>query len=178
MSQNCTNPRNRPGCSAITRAAPAPALPASAIRLSFSLRADTNAVSAAVRIPFATIRSPRMSSSFAAFGMGSPRSWAGARPLQSLPEAPAAIRPLTKPRFVVPFRHEAAPPRTRGAAARRPRGDGASQLQIPAPEVDGGYLKLGFDRLSSYKFIAPEYDPRRQPEGGAPDRARSRSPPS
>jgi hypothetical protein len=50
-------------------AAAAPSPPASAMRLSFALRADTNAVSAAVRIPFATMRSPRISSSFAAFGM-------------------------------------------------------------------------------------------------------------
>jgi hypothetical protein len=28
-----------------------------------------------------------------------------------------------------------------------------------APDSDGGYLKLGFDRLSSFKFVTPEYDP-------------------
>jgi hypothetical protein len=43
-----------------------------------------------------------------------------------------------------------------------------AQLQIPAPEVDGGYLKLGFDRLSSYKFIAPEYDPLANPKATPP----------
>jgi len=43
-----------------------------------------------------------------------------------------------------------------------------AQLQIPAPEVDGGYLKLGFDRLSSYKFIAPEYDPVANPKATPP----------
>jgi hypothetical protein len=42
-----------------------------------------------------------------------------------------------------------------------------AQAQIPAPEVDGGYLKLGFDRLSGFKFVAPEYDPACQPEGCA-----------
>jgi hypothetical protein len=44
----------------------------------------------------------------------------------------------------------------------------ATQLQVPAPEVDGGYLKLGFDRLSSYKFVAPEYDPLANPKATPP----------
>jgi hypothetical protein len=43
-----------------------------------------------------------------------------------------------------------------------------SQLVIPEPEVDGGYLKLGFDRLSSYKFIAPEFDPVANPKATPP----------
>lgn len=43
-----------------------------------------------------------------------------------------------------------------------------AQLQIPAPEVDNGYLKLGFDRLSSFKFIAPEYDPLANPKATPP----------
>jgi len=43
----------------------------------------------------------------------------------------------------------------------------AAQPQIPAPELDGGYLKLGFDRLSSYKFVAPEYDPLASPKAPA-----------
>jgi hypothetical protein len=41
-------------------------------------------------------------------------------------------------------------------------------LQIPAPEVTDGYLKLGFDRLSSFKFIAPEYDPLANPKAAPP----------
>jgi hypothetical protein len=28
-----------------------------------------------------------------------------------------------------------------------------------APEVENGYLRLGFDRLASYKFTPPAYDP-------------------
>lgn len=28
-----------------------------------------------------------------------------------------------------------------------------------APAVEDGYLKLGFDRLSSFKFVTPAYDP-------------------
>lgn len=43
-----------------------------------------------------------------------------------------------------------------------------AQLQIAAPEVDNGYLKLGFDRLSSFKFIAPEYDPLANPKAVPP----------
>jgi hypothetical protein len=39
---------------------------------------------------------------------------------------------------------------------------------LPAPEVDGGYLKLGFDLLSSFKFIAPEYDPLANPKAPPP----------
>jgi hypothetical protein len=35
---------------------------------------------------------------------------------------------------------------------------------IPAPEVQDGYLRLGFDLLASYKFIAPEYDPAANPK--------------
>ena len=41
-------------------------------------------------------------------------------------------------------------------------------LGIPAPEVDGGYLKLGFDRLSGFKFVAPEYDPLANPKASPP----------
>ena len=40
--------------------------------------------------------------------------------------------------------------------------------QVPAPELDGGYLKLGFDRLSSYKFVTPEYDPAANPKATPP----------
>jgi hypothetical protein len=29
----------------------------------------------------------------------------------------------------------------------------------PPPDLDGGYLKLGFDRLADYKFIQPPSDP-------------------
>jgi hypothetical protein len=43
-----------------------------------------------------------------------------------------------------------------------------AQVQIPAPEVDNGYLKLGFDRLSGYKFVAPEYDPLANPKATPP----------
>jgi hypothetical protein len=47
-------------------------------------------------------------------------------------------------------------------------GEPAAQPQIPAPEVDGGYLKLGFDRLSGYKFVAPDYDPVANPKAQPP----------
>jgi hypothetical protein len=43
-----------------------------------------------------------------------------------------------------------------------------SALLGAAPEVQDGYLKLGFDRLSSFKFVAPEYDPVANPKGTAP----------
>jgi hypothetical protein len=41
---------------------------------------------------------------------------------------------------------------------------GPAPSQVQAPEVEGGYLRLGFDLLSSYKFIAPEYDPVANPK--------------
>ncbi len=43
-----------------------------------------------------------------------------------------------------------------------------AQPAIPAPEVDGAYLKLGFDRLSGFKFVAPEYDPVANPKAAPP----------
>ena len=72
VSQNCTRPRNLPGCSAMTSAASAPSPPDSTIRLSLAFRAETNAVSAAVIIPLAMTRSPRISNSFAALNIGWP----------------------------------------------------------------------------------------------------------
>lgn len=42
------------------------------------------------------------------------------------------------------------------------------EAQIPAPDVDNGYLRLGFDRLSAYKFIAPEFDPVANPKATPP----------
>ncbi|HXN34648.1 MAG TPA: DUF3299 domain-containing protein [Opitutaceae bacterium] len=47
-------------------------------------------------------------------------------------------------------------------------GEPAAQPQIPAPDVDGVYLKLGFDRLSAYKFVAPDYDPLANPKARPP----------
>jgi hypothetical protein len=38
----------------------------------------------------------------------------------------------------------------------------------PAPEVVNGYLKLGFDRLASYKFTPPAYDPATKPDAPIP----------
>jgi len=37
-----------------------------------------------------------------------------------------------------------------------------------APESDHGYLKLGFDRLASYKFVAPAFDPAADPKAAPP----------
>jgi hypothetical protein len=47
-------------------------------------------------------------------------------------------------------------------------GGPAAQPEIPAPDVDGGYLKLGFDRLSAYKFVAPDFDPLANPKARPP----------
>src|SRR5215204_2090354 len=41
---------------------------------------------------------------------------------------------------------------------------------VPAPQLDQGYLVLGFDQLASYKFTPPPFnadaDPRTPPAGG------------
>jgi len=44
-------------------------------------------------------------------------------------------------------------------AADATGGPAADAPGLPAPELDNGFLKLGFDRLAGYKFVAPQYDP-------------------
>lgn len=39
---------------------------------------------------------------------------------------------------------------------------------VNAPEVEQGYLRLGFDRLASYKFTAPPFDPDADPNNRPP----------
>jgi hypothetical protein len=39
---------------------------------------------------------------------------------------------------------------------------------VPAPEVENGYLRLGFDKLGSYKFVAPAFDPAADPNKQLP----------
>lgn len=36
------------------------------------------------------------------------------------------------------------------------------------PEVDNGYLRLGFDRLAAFKFVAPAFDPTADPKAPLP----------
>jgi len=38
-----------------------------------------------------------------------------------------------------------------------------------APEADNGYLRLGFDRLAAYKFVAPAFDPAADPKAPPPN---------
>ena len=35
----------------------------------------------------------------------------------------------------------------------------ARAASLPAPQVEGGYLKLGFELLAGYTFVAPDADP-------------------
>src|SRR5437868_1204970 len=35
----------------------------------------------------------------------------------------------------------------------------AALADLPPPQMEDGYLRLGFDRLASYHFVAPPYDP-------------------
>lgn len=44
----------------------------------------------------------------------------------------------------------------------------SAEPSVAPPEVQDGYLKLGFDRLSSFKFVAPEYDPVATPKVSPP----------
>jgi hypothetical protein len=44
----------------------------------------------------------------------------------------------------------------------------SDDLGTPAPEQDNGYLRLGFDKLASYKFIPPAFDPTTDPKAVPP----------
>lgn len=44
----------------------------------------------------------------------------------------------------------------------------ADDLGLAAPEQDNGYLRLGFDKLASYKFVPPAYDPTADPKATPP----------
>jgi hypothetical protein len=39
----------------------------------------------------------------------------------------------------------------------------APAANIPPAELENGYLKLGFDRLSGFKFVPPDFDPAANP---------------
>jgi hypothetical protein len=44
----------------------------------------------------------------------------------------------------------------------------ADDLAGTGPEVENGYLRLGFDRLAGYKFIPPAFDPAADPKAVPP----------
>ncbi len=44
-------------------------------------------------------------------------------------------------------------------AAPAPAAAPSADVKAAAPELDNGYLKLGFDRLSGYRFVPPAFDP-------------------
>jgi len=44
----------------------------------------------------------------------------------------------------------------------------APAAEAGAPETDNGYLRLGFDRLASYKFTPPVFDPAADPKTPPP----------
>jgi len=39
---------------------------------------------------------------------------------------------------------------------------------VAPPEMEDGFLKLGFDRLAGYKFVAPQFDPLADPKATPP----------
>lgn len=46
--------------------------------------------------------------------------------------------------------------------------EGLAASAAGAPEEEQGYLKLGFDRLASYRFESPAYDPAAAPDAPPP----------
>ncbi len=44
----------------------------------------------------------------------------------------------------------------------------ADDIGLAAPEQDNGYLRLGFDKLASYKFVPPAFDPAADPKAVPP----------
>jgi hypothetical protein len=72
--------------------------------------------------------------------------------------------------LVVSARAAAADPASTPVAASAPAPGSAPAQALAAaasptaPESDHGFLKLGFDRLSGYKFVPPEFDPMSGPK--------------
>ncbi|HYP16889.1 MAG TPA: DUF3299 domain-containing protein [Opitutus sp.] len=44
----------------------------------------------------------------------------------------------------------------------------SSAAEIATPEVENGYLRLGFDRLSAFTFVAPPFDAAADPKAPLP----------
>jgi hypothetical protein len=44
----------------------------------------------------------------------------------------------------------------------------AAAVSVPAPQVENGYLKLGFEQLASYQFNPPPFDPAANPTAKPP----------
>lgn len=44
----------------------------------------------------------------------------------------------------------------------------AAEQKLTSPEVENGYLKLGFDRLAGFKFLPPAFDPVADPKTPPP----------
>ena len=58
-----------------------------------------------------------------------------------------------------------------GGIATEPAGDEKSSVAAPAvptPQVENGYLKLGFEQLASYQFNPPPFDPAANPNAKPP----------
>jgi hypothetical protein len=56
-------------------------------------------------------------------------------------------------------------PSASGAASNSPS---APPAATPAPQVENGYLKLGFEQLASYTFNPPAFDPTANPNAKPP----------
>ena len=55
-----------------------------------------------------------------------------------------------------------------GTGAATPSAAIAPAAPTGSPEMADGYLKVGFDRLSAFPFIAPNYDPTADPKAAPP----------
>jgi hypothetical protein len=56
---------------------------------------------------------------------------------------------------------------TAANANEAPKGE-VADADLPPPEVENGYLKLGFEHLASYPFTPPPFDPTADPNAKPP----------
>ncbi len=74
--------------------------------------------------------------------------------------APSTLRTLVAATFALPLVVMAA-----DATGDKPA---SAPGPLTAPEVENGYLKLGFDQLASYPFTPPAFDPTADPKAVPP----------
>jgi hypothetical protein len=76
--------------------------------------------------------------------------------------APRTLQALVVSSLLLPFAVWAADAEAGAATPAAPA------APLTAPEVENGYLKLGFDQLASYPFTPPAFDPAADPNAKPP----------
>jgi len=76
--------------------------------------------------------------------------------------APRTLQALVVSSLLLPFAVWAADTAAGAATSAAPA------APLTAPEVENGYLKLGFDQLASYPFTPPAFDPAADPKAKPP----------